>query len=386
MHMNIILLIFNPIMSVFFAAGFYMLWRHQRQLHFIVILYVSYLIRAACFLVLYIAVENGNTVLRLVANALILLTTSLLVIAFAKRLNQAPKYKLLAFICVVTIAGLQFYASADNGLEKRSILINLGIFSILMVFLKHIASAKDRNPVEQFLLIQVGLASVVVLARPFIIMSSPLMGLDYVSFYWLFTSVSDAIVSTALAVAIFAVIASDVIENIKKEAHTDMLSGLLNRRGFERRACAVLGGETSDYPSAMIMCDLDHFKSINDNFGHPVGDKVIRAFAEKLKENAPPRTLIGRLGGEEFAILVMRNSMVTPQSIAERAQSSFNAISPGIVNGRAHPTASFGIAFVNEGDDLSNLLGRADRCLYQAKNSGRNCICQEGGERVAAAA
>lgn len=126
----------------------------------------------------------------------------------------------------------------------------------------------------------------------------------------------------------------------------------------------------------MVMCDLDHFKKINDSFGHLAGDRVIRAFSDKLKENAPPRTLIGRLGGEEFAVFLMADNSLSARKYAQDVQASFNAISAGLVNGEMHPTASFGIAYANEGDGLFHLFDRSDRALYQAKKQGRNCICE----------
>lgn len=375
-ELNIVFLIFNPIMSAFFAAGFYLLWRTQKKSRFIAVLVFSYLMRALCFLILYVSLKYSDMVLRQISNAMILITTALLVIAYAQRSHQAPRFKLLAFIFTVTMAGLQYFMSMDSGLQERGVVINLGLFAIFLVFLGHIRKAGDENPVAQFLGIQVVIAGAMTLARPLIILGSAFFEMDYPDFYWIFTSVSDAIVSVALAVGIFAVMASDVMEKIKAEALTDSLSGLLNRRGFEKRADAVLFGETSDRPAAMVMCDLDHFKKINDSFGHLAGDRVIRAFSDKLRENAPPRTLIGRLGGEEFAVFLMADNSLSARKYAQDVQTSFNAISAGLVNGEMHPTASFGIAYANEGDGLFHLLDRSDRALYQAKKQGRNCICE----------
>ncbi|WP_424630925.1 GGDEF domain-containing protein [Bradyrhizobium sp. SYSU BS000235] len=109
----------------------------------------------------------------------------------------------------------------------------------------------------------------------------------------------------------------------------DMLSGLFNRRGFELRALDALARQTTSAPVAMILGDLDHFKSINDRFGHISGDKIIRRFADVLKEKAPRDAIIARLGGEEFAVLLPPGQAIAAHALAEEPRSAFKDVAPG---------------------------------------------------------
>jgi diguanylate cyclase (GGDEF)-like protein len=128
----------------------------------------------------------------------------------------------------------------------------------------------------------------------------------------------------------------------------------------------------------MILSDLDHFKSINDRFGHALGDRVIRRFSEILRLHAPREAIIARLGGEEFAVLLPSGQAAAAHVLAEAARTAFKDVAPYIVAGEVHPTASFGIAVAREKEGLLALMDRADRALYQAKSDGRDCIRSAG--------
>ena len=124
----------------------------------------------------------------------------------------------------------------------------------------------------------------------------------------------------------------------------------------------------------MVLCDLDHFKRINDTYGHGRGDEVIVAFANHLVQAASAEASIGRLGGEEFAVLLPTGDVRSTRLFAEgvRASSSVTPVEGLPENVRV--TASFGIALAEPGDTLKDLLHRADLALYQAKKDGRDRV------------
>ena len=164
------------------------------------------------------------------------------------------------------------------------------------------------------------------------------------------------------------------MDSIKTDAQVDALSGLFHRRGFEPRALEALVRQTVSAPVAMILSDLDHFKSINDRFGHMNGDKIIQSFSEVLKKKAPRDAIMARLGGEEFAILLPAGKADDARLLAEEARSAFKEAALTTVSGEARPTASFGIAIARQNEVLHALMDRADRALYQAKSDGRDCV------------
>ena len=161
---------------------------------------------------------------------------------------------------------------------------------------------------------------------------------------------------------------------MKTEAQTDALSGLLNRRGFDARAHDALARQPADARAALILSDLDNFKAINDRFGHSGGDRIIQTFSRILKEKAPDDAIIARHGGEEFVVLLPSGQAANAHNFAETVRSIFKEGTLNMLSGEFSPTASFGIAVASEGENLSGLMIRADRALYQAKSEGRDCV------------
>ena len=161
----------------------------------------------------------------------------------------------------------------------------------------------------------------------------------------------------------------------RRAATTDHLTGLPNRRAFLQDAtalCALQGRKHE--PVTLMMFDLDHFKSINDRFGHAIGDEALKVFAEVLSTGMRATDIMGRLGGEEFAAIVAGN-METTAKIAERIRPIEQAefmIEGHVVGG----TVSIGAVTATEPVlDIDALLNRADAALYEAKRSGRNRMC-----------
>src|SRR5476649_2346397 len=123
------------------------------------------------------------------------------------------------------------------------------------------------------------------------------------------------------------------------------------------------------------MIDLDHFKSINDRFGHAIGDKILQMFAEGTSEKLGPRDLIGRLGGEEFAIVLHDVNRERALAVAERIRSTFAEVASVIDNCAVHSTVSVGVVIEHAAaSDITALLSQADQALYYAKSRGRNRV------------
>lgn len=160
------------------------------------------------------------------------------------------------------------------------------------------------------------------------------------------------------------------------QALTDPLTGALNRRGLEQAAGREiarrerLGGEIS-----LILFDLDHFKSINDRFGHDVGDAVLRETAAVVARTIRREDLFARHGGEEFAVLLQRADFGEACQLAERIRTAI-AAAP-LCADRTPVTASFGVTQLRPGEDFSWILKRADGLLYTAKQNGRNRVAAE---------
>lgn len=152
-------------------------------------------------------------------------------------------------------------------------------------------------------------------------------------------------------------------------AHNDFLTGALTRRAISAAGANVVRQHDRDKTSAALLAlDLDHFKRINDTFGHHMGDEVLRAVANACTGTLRPGDLFGRLGGEEFAVLLPSTAFFEAASCAERLRTKIEQL----VMPCGPVTASFGLAMVGDHSDFNGWLAAADDALYEAKSGGRN--------------
>jgi diguanylate cyclase (GGDEF)-like protein len=162
----------------------------------------------------------------------------------------------------------------------------------------------------------------------------------------------------------------------KTAALIDPLTGLLNRRAFMEQGEALRQRQVaSDRPIAVLLIDLDHFKSINDRFGHHVGDQVLRIFARTARANLRMSDLVGRHGGEEFIVLLADAERNNAFVVADRIRTAFLADAAEVDGLPVQATLSAGVTVIlDPAQDLAMLVEQADRALYRAKARGRNRV------------
>ncbi|TAK50322.1 MAG: GGDEF domain-containing protein [Xanthobacteraceae bacterium] len=175
------------------------------------------------------------------------------------------------------------------------------------------------------------------------------------------------------------------LEAVRNETQSDPLTGLGNRKFFDRAIeDAIRKAAANDEPLTLLMMDIDHFKSFNDNYGHLTGDQVLRLVALSLKQNVKGQDIIVRYGGEEFAVILPNTPMRQAITVADHIRRAVMAKelkkkSTGEILGRV--TISIGVALLSQSDDVHSLIERADGCLYAAKRHGRNrAICEADPE------
>ena len=176
----------------------------------------------------------------------------------------------------------------------------------------------------------------------------------------------------------------EINQKLQFLAITDELTGILNRRAIlERLKEEIHRAKRENYTLAIIMADIDHFKKINDEYGHPLGDRVLIETVNRLKTSMRPYDLIGRYGGEEFLIIIPRVDKEKAIAIAERLRKSICKRPFEIDNQKLNVTISLGVTTVNPllTPKMELLIEKgikaADNALYQAKTKGRNCVVYE---------
>lgn len=164
-------------------------------------------------------------------------------------------------------------------------------------------------------------------------------------------------------------------KELEMESRTDALTGLFNRRHFFTE-----GAQLYDYwqkqqvPVAILMIDIDHFKSINDTYGHQTGDLVLQEVAQVIQSECRPHDMVARYGGEEFVVMLQAVAAGSGVTTAERIKQAIAAHQIDSERGPIHLTASFGVLEGNALGDFEAAIGKADRALYEAKQSGRSRV------------
>ncbi|MDH5184916.1 MAG: diguanylate cyclase [Gammaproteobacteria bacterium] len=161
---------------------------------------------------------------------------------------------------------------------------------------------------------------------------------------------------------------------LKHQAHYDALTGLFNHERILLHLNMALSDLPNDHALCVVMADLDHFKRVNDNYGHLMGDAVLRGISSRLRATMRGFDYIGRYGGEEFLIILQNTDLEEGEEIAERLRSQVEQ-SPFHHNNTSIPiTVSLGLTHYHPGDTVENMIQRADEALYQAKAAGRNRV------------
>jgi diguanylate cyclase (GGDEF)-like protein len=177
-----------------------------------------------------------------------------------------------------------------------------------------------------------------------------------------------------------------LFEQTERLATTDGLTGLLNHRTFQGRMDEhVAHAQRYGKKLSIILCDIDHFKSVNDTYGHPAGDLVLKAVARTLAKEARATDAVARYGGEEFAVVMPETDAAGALVIAERIRERVAKLGLDTDQGRLQVTLSLGVAtFPEDGEKKAALVERADACLYHAKRHGRNRSVAAASLRVRA--
>jgi diguanylate cyclase (GGDEF)-like protein len=216
-------------------------------------------------------------------------------------------------------------------------------------------------------------------------MSRPGSGSDFALSGWLELLSMEALLFTISTAFILLAIAKERTEyGQRAAARTDLLTGIANRRGFLEEAAISRQMAAEHRSTAVLLFDLDHFKLINDRYGHAIGDRTLQVFAEIARDQVGADGVVGRWGGDEFVAVLHGANPDQAAATAEQIQTSFAASSTDIDGRPVRATVSTGMVYGADGPfEISALLVRADQALYRAKESGRNRLVIAPQSKVA---
>ncbi|WP_035725007.1 GGDEF domain-containing protein [Bradyrhizobium sp. ARR65] len=253
----------------------------------------------------------------------------------------------LAIGTTTLLIGLDLWRSSSRELSPRLCIALICLFETVVSYSQAIALFAMRDEVGQ----------------------GPLRG-------WLtFAPFQSAVAMVAIVVLGILMIGERSERRLRDLAMNDQLTGILNRRGFFEASAAQLArlsGKSREI--AIALFDIDFFKAINDNYGHPAGDKVIAEFAERAARTIRQTDILGRIGGEEFALLLPDTTINEARLIVDRVRAAFaqTPILHDDVEIMATASAGISVGQVQQGAFLDRLMSTADSALYAAKKAGRN--------------
>lgn len=193
---------------------------------------------------------------------------------------------------------------------------------------------------------------------------------------WLAVLSTETLLFTiSIAFMLLAMAKERAEQRHKAAAMLDELTGVANRRGFFAECEGLRKSKIAGAKTAVLLIDLDNFKMINDRFGHALGDSVLRRFSTTVSAIVRPTDLFGRIGGEEFALVIRDVGRERASAIAERIRTAFQQAAHDVEGNRVEATVSIGVAICDARSfDIVTLLSGADEALYRAKSGGRNRI------------
>lgn len=297
----------------------------------------------------------------------------------AKYEVSTPWLAMLGFLAVATVA-----VALVQDLPRQSA-VRMMAYQLPYAVMQAIglgivwATPRKRDRLDRTLMAVLALSALQFLAKPFIAAALGGWGANPQSYsgtaYAMVSQSLGTVVALALALSMVVILVRDALGEAAARSETDALSGLLNRGGFERQAeAALLDATRRGIAVSLVLTDLDRFKEVNDTFGHACGDRVIESFAAFLRDAGTPGHVAGRIGGEEFAILLPGANLAAARLFAEGTRSAFGALPIDPLPAHRRCTASFGVAELQPLESFWMMMRRADKALYDAKNAGRDQV------------
>ncbi len=372
-----------PAISLIFAALFAAMWWQDRARRHVLAYAVSYAALATGVAVniwIFGAVGPFGIVLYhlLSMGGLIALMWGV-----SRRVGQ--KIPMFAYLATVLLTSLVLSYAISHG-ESDAMRLAQNINSALLIALtaQNLWNAGPRSLADRALIWVLVLFAGFGFTRPLLtVFSDAIFGPGEAGAAILFAVhvLALAVLLTLQALALIATIIVDRMEEQRGQATIDLLSGLNMRAAFEADARIMLADAANKaVPVSLIVADIDHFKRINDGWGHAIGDIVISKVGTLIANTIRDQDVAGRIGGEEFCVLVWNCDGAAAAQLAERLRKAAAALNDADASSNLNITISLGVAQAQENENYPALFERADGYLYEAKNGGRNRVVADGEE------
>lgn len=279
-------------------------------------------------------------------------------------------------LCFITMLGIYYYSHEQPSLTTRAYILSFGLGALHILPAFNILKSKEQKDIiDAYLYWCYLLFSVYTVLRPLTLLIFEQMQISDLtkSIYWFVTLLGSILFCMVFAFLLLASSIRNTLRKLHVERDHDALTHLLNRRAFEEAVAKILPTGASQ-TGTVLMADIDHFKTINDTWGHDLGDQALRNVAQCLQQAIRQTDLAARFGGEEFVLLLPDTDTDVARQIGQRIQRKLADVALLLPDQRKL-TISMGISPLHAHENFYDALKRADHALYQAKNAGRDRIC-----------
>ena len=373
--------LFNPLIFLLFAAGFLSIYASKHKTPATLWIGLSYICGAFAFLVDFFRNALPDLFGVLASNGLYTATAILFVIGISQRYGAKTPWAYLALIVSCIGGAFAYFLIFNPDMWARAFSTNIGIGVIFSLGLMSIHS-RVKRPIDKIIYTVYAGMCMQLFLRPFVVksMSSDPLTLETYTTSLFYTSLHliVGVFSITLGMLLLISICIEIINHLHKMSVTDALTNIMNRRGFEEQSNKILQhADAKKRPVAIILADIDYFKSVNDRYGHAFGDKVIARMGDIFQQYHVDGHVAGRLGGEEFALVLVDTPLAEAKKIATDLRQTFANSMFDDIDEDIRFTVSVGVVQRQKNEHLLQSLSRADQALYRAKKTGRNKVVCE---------
>ena len=373
----------TPAMAVVFLVLFLVMWHRGRMGNYVLAFAISYAFFACGFMVTHV-LDTASTYTWHLAQFFYTMSSVSIAWGLARRSGQ-PTYLgtfLLVYLLSALTLGLAVALTPDVG--PRLVIANVGYGVIHLITMMNLLAAPRQRGIDRLIIGVEGIVAAQFFIRPSLtlLIEGNIPAEAYRdSLYYAVLNLSVALISVVGAMVLIGACIYDQVRAVRQRAELDVLTGLRTRRAFEKDVVAMMDkAKVQGKPVSLVVADIDHFKAVNDVYGHQVGDKAIAAFGDVIRDTIRDGDIAGRIGGEEFCVLAWNCDGTAAVAMADRIRTRFAARHMEGLPEDHRLTASFGVAGRREGEGYGRVFARSDAALYRAKEAGRNRTMSDADE------
>jgi diguanylate cyclase (GGDEF)-like protein len=372
-----ILGLLTPLMALGFSATFIALWWVGGLKRHVLGIGISYIFFATGFLATHL-LPAGAPYLFHTTQAFYSAGTILFLASLCDRVGQRINLtsQIAVYVISALVLGLAVALTQDVG--PRLIIVNNGYGAMFAMGMATLLTAGRRSFMDIAIIAMMAFQAADFLVRPnlTLLFEYSIPADQYrESIYYSLIGLVLGVKSVATAMLLIGATIAEWTTSVRENGERDSLTGLVNRGAFDDLVRKMIPtAEAENRPLSLVVADIDHFKQVNDIWGHQAGDAAISGFGELLENMIRSCDTAGRVGGEEFCIAVWNCPNEPASRLAERIRQAFAVLQHPGLNDDIRLTASFGVATAREGESYESLFERADAALYKAKSAGRDRV------------